>query len=52
VQDWDRSYPNYRMTFCTGSSMFDIARRIPGADKGMRLPVINRLEMNFFLGAS
>jgi hypothetical protein len=32
--------------------MFDIARRIPGADKVMRLPVINRLEMNFFLGAS
>ena len=52
VQDWDRSYPNYRMTFFTGSSMFDIARRIPGVDKGMRLPVINRLEMNFFLGAS
>jgi len=24
----------------------------PGADKVMRLPVINRLEMNFFLGAS
>ena len=52
VQDLDRPYPNYRMTFFTGSSMFDIARRILGVDKGMRFPVISRREMDFFLGAS